>query len=67
MNLQMTKPLKQGAVIGILGGGQLGRLLDVAASRMGFRTHEPETEYRIRIDPYQNLALSFGSNKTVIR
>jgi 5-(carboxyamino)imidazole ribonucleotide synthase len=44
MNLQMTKPLKQGAVIGILGGGQLGRMLAVAASRMGFRTHvfEPQ-------------------------
>ena len=40
----MIKPLKQGAVIGILGGGQLGRMLSVAASRMGFKTHifEPE-------------------------
>ena len=44
MNHQMIKPLKQGAVIGILGGGQLGRMLSVAASRMGFKTHifEPE-------------------------
>ena len=32
-------PLKQGAVIGILGGGQLGRMLSVAASRLGFKTH----------------------------
>ena len=39
MNHQMIKPLKQGAVIGILGGGQLGRMLSVAASRMGFKTH----------------------------
>ena len=31
--------LPPGAVIGILGGGQLGRMLSVAASRMGFRTH----------------------------
>ena len=44
MNLQMVDPLKQGAVIGILGGGQLGRMLAIAASRMGFKTHifEPE-------------------------
>lgn len=34
----MTDPLPQGAVIGILGGGQLGRMLSVAASRLGFKT-----------------------------
>ena len=34
----MTSPLKTGATIGILGGGQLGRMLSVAASRLGFRT-----------------------------
>ena len=30
--------LKPGATIGILGGGQLGRMLSVAASRLGFKT-----------------------------
>lgn len=30
--------LKPGATIGILGGGQLGRMLCVAASRLGFKT-----------------------------
>ena len=35
----MTEPLPQGATIGILGGGQLGRMLSVAAARLGFRTH----------------------------
>ena len=35
----MTEPLAPGATIGILGGGQLGRMLSVAASRLGFRTH----------------------------
>ncbi|KEO61780.1 5-(carboxyamino)imidazole ribonucleotide synthase [Thioclava indica] len=35
----MTETLAQGAVIGILGGGQLGRMLSVAASRLGFKTH----------------------------
>ncbi len=34
----MTDPLKTGATIGILGGGQLGRMLSVAAARLGFKT-----------------------------
>ena len=34
----MTK-LVPGSTIGILGGGQLGRMLSVAASRLGFKTH----------------------------
>lgn len=42
----MTKRLAPGATIGILGGGQLGRMLSVAASRLGFKTHifEPGAE-----------------------
>ena len=35
----MTEALQTGATIGILGGGQLGRMLSVAAARLGFRTH----------------------------
>ena len=35
----MTDMLKPGATIGILGGGQLGRMLSVAASRLGYKTH----------------------------
>ncbi|MBU2980259.1 5-(carboxyamino)imidazole ribonucleotide synthase [Lentibacter algarum] len=34
----MTDPLPQGGTIGILGGGQLGRMLSVAASRLGLKT-----------------------------
>lgn len=34
----MSEPLKTGATIGILGGGQLGRMLSIAASRLGFKT-----------------------------
>ncbi|WP_417259474.1 5-(carboxyamino)imidazole ribonucleotide synthase [Celeribacter sp.] len=34
----MTDVLPSGATIGILGGGQLGRMLSVAASRLGFKT-----------------------------
>lgn len=38
-------PLAPGSAIGILGGGQLGRMLSVAAARLGFRTHiyDPST------------------------
>ena len=35
----MSNPLPQGANIGILGGGQLGRMLAVAASRLGLKAH----------------------------
>ena len=35
----MTNPLPPGASIGILGGGQLGRMLSLAAARLGFKTH----------------------------
>lgn len=35
----MTDTLPPGSTIGILGGGQLGRMLSIAASRLGFRTH----------------------------
>ncbi|MRX50307.1 5-(carboxyamino)imidazole ribonucleotide synthase [Paracoccus sp. S-4012] len=35
----MTEALPPGSVIGILGGGQLGRMLSVAASRLGYRCH----------------------------
>ncbi len=35
----MTDRLPVGSTIGILGGGQLGRMLSVAASRLGFVTH----------------------------
>ena len=39
MTEHMTGMLPLGATIGILGGGQLGRMLSVAASRLGYRTH----------------------------
>ena len=35
----MTSPLAQGSTIGILGGGQLGRMLSMAAARLGLKTH----------------------------
>ena len=35
----MAKTLRPGQTIGILGGGQLGRMLSCAASRLGFKVH----------------------------
>ena len=34
----MTEPLPPGSTIGIIGGGQLGRMLAMAAARLGYRT-----------------------------
>jgi len=35
----MAEPLPPGSTIGILGGGQLGRMLALAAARLGLKTH----------------------------
>ncbi|WP_375550494.1 5-(carboxyamino)imidazole ribonucleotide synthase [Rhodophyticola porphyridii] len=35
----MTEPLPQGSTVGILGGGQLGRMLAMAAARLGYKAH----------------------------
>ena len=42
----LSGPLPPGSTIGILGGGQLGRMLALAAARLGFKTHiySDETE-----------------------
>ena len=39
------KTLLPGATIGVMGGGQLGRMTAIAARRMGYRVHtfSPET------------------------
>jgi 5-(carboxyamino)imidazole ribonucleotide synthase len=58
----MTDPLAQGATIGILGGGQLGRMLSVAASRLGYRCHiyEPgaapagDVAFMVTTAPYED-------------
>ncbi|MBN2628998.1 MAG: 5-(carboxyamino)imidazole ribonucleotide synthase [Rhodobacteraceae bacterium] len=61
----MTDPLAPGATIGILGGGQLGRMLSVAASRLGFMCHiyEPgahppagHVAARVTTAPYDDVA-----------
>lgn len=42
----MGKPLPPGSTIGIIGGGQLGRMAALAAARLGYRVHVfcPETD-----------------------
>ena len=39
MSRQGHSPLAPGSIIGILGGGQLGRMLSLAAARLGFKVH----------------------------
>lgn len=56
--------LAPGATIGILGGGQLGRMLSVAASRLGYRSHvyEPgaapagDVAHAVTTAPYDDQA-----------
>lgn len=38
-SIKQLEPLPPGSTIGILGGGQLGRMLSLAAARLGFKTH----------------------------
>ncbi|MFC2970101.1 5-(carboxyamino)imidazole ribonucleotide synthase [Acidimangrovimonas pyrenivorans] len=61
----MTEMLAPGATIGILGGGQLGRMLSVAAARLGFRCHiyEPganppaaDVAHAVTTAPYDDAA-----------
>lgn len=68
--------LPSGATIGILGGGQLGRMLSVAASRLGFRTHiyEPgaapaaDVAHHLTTAPYEDEAAlrAFAASVDVI-
>ncbi|MBC6403375.1 MAG: 5-(carboxyamino)imidazole ribonucleotide synthase [Hyphomonadaceae bacterium] len=39
MSRHENNPLPRGSLIGILGGGQLGQMLTMAATRLGYRTH----------------------------
>ena len=73
----MTNPLPVGATIGILGGGQLGRMLSVAAARLGLKTHifEPgagvpagDVAHRITTASYDDTdaLTAFGQSVDVI-
>ncbi|WP_050526229.1 5-(carboxyamino)imidazole ribonucleotide synthase [Pseudorhodobacter aquimaris] len=73
----MTDPLPFGTTIGILGGGQLGRMLSVAAARLGYKTHifEPgaappaaEVAHRLTTAAYNDVAAltAFAASVDVI-
>lgn len=70
----MTKTLPAGSVIGILGGGQLGRMLSVAAARLGYKTHiyEPmanppaaDVAHAVTTAPYEDLSALTAFAKSV--
>ena len=70
----MTDPLVTGATIGILGGGQLGRMLSVAAARLGFKCHifepgnEPpagQTAHRVTTATYEDKDALIAFAKSV--
>ena len=58
MNHKIDKMLEPGSRIGILGGGQLGRMLAIAAARLGFKSHI--------FDPSENSPASQVASKTSI-
>jgi 5-(carboxyamino)imidazole ribonucleotide synthase len=41
----MSEPICPGAVLGVMGSGQLGRMFAIAARRMGYRVHTFSPEY----------------------
>ncbi len=55
----MSDSLPLGATIGILGGGQLGRMLALAAARLGFKTHiycpDPQSP-AFEVTPHKTVA-----------
>ena len=69
--------LPPGSTIGILGGGQLGRMLSVAAARLGYKTHifEPsanppaaDVAHAVTTAPYDDIAAlqAFAASVDVI-
>lgn len=65
----MTEPLAPGSTIGILGGGQLGRMLSMAAARLGFvcQIYEPgdsppaaQVAARLTRAPWDDMAALTG-------
>lgn len=73
----MNNPLPVGATVGILGGGQLGRMLAVAAARLGLKTHifEPgangpagDVAHQVTTASYDDAAAltTFGKSVDVI-
>ncbi|MDX2265664.1 MAG: 5-(carboxyamino)imidazole ribonucleotide synthase [Hyphomicrobiales bacterium] len=73
----MSWPLPPGGLVGVLGGGQLGRMLAMAAAKLGLRTHiyAPEADSpafdaspRHTCAPYEDIAAlrAFGAAVDVV-
>lgn len=73
----MAEALPPGSTIGILGGGQLGRMLAIAAARLGLKTHvfEPGAEppagdvaHMVTTAPYEDsdAVLAFATSVDVV-
>ncbi len=63
----LEKPLKPGGVIGILGGGQLGRMLALAAARLGLKTciyNDENNAPAFQVTPLQ-VAASYEDQNTL--
>ena len=54
----MSRPLAPGSAIGIIGGGQLGRMLAIAAGRLGYRT--------IILDPQPECPAAQMANRQIV-
>ena len=62
----MFEPLKPGQTIGILGGGQLGRMLAMAAARLGFNVHIYEPGPAPAGDVAQTTTTAFYEDKDAL-
>ncbi|MCT8997826.1 5-(carboxyamino)imidazole ribonucleotide synthase [Chelativorans intermedius] len=65
----MKTPLAPGAAIGIMGGGQLGRMLAMAAARLGYRTVilEPQAECPAAQVAGRHIAAPYDDNEALER
>ncbi|MDQ6437807.1 5-(carboxyamino)imidazole ribonucleotide synthase [Mesorhizobium sp. LHD-90] len=54
----MTKPLPLNSTIGIIGGGQLGRMLAMAAARLGYRT--------VILEPQADCPAAQAANRQIV-
>ena len=54
----MKTPILPGGIVGIIGGGQLGRMLAIAARRMGFRVHTFEPQPNCPAGPISDVEVN---------
>ena len=69
MNHRIDRMLKPGSRIGILGGGQLGKMLAVAASRLGLTSHifDPNENSPASQVAFKTLTASYEDKRALIK